>query len=289
MARRLNHGSASREFHRANESVGSTSTKEDINKLVVMGVLPDRQTEGWTPAAGSKYTVPDTADLVVFEDYFIREFGVPVHPFVRKILDYYEISLCNLGPNSILHLSIFIHFCEGYLGIKPHFNLFRHLFCLRKRGGPGSQVCGGVYLQLRDGMKDRYIVVPFNTSVKDWQRKWFIIRQESKPYLCSDVDCVPVQKRSWTDTPSSSEMMQVNELMELIDCRRLDGMIVASNFLFRRVQPCKDRIQPSYEWRGDQDPTREVPDAWTSYSRPGVGEHPGSSRKFITLAIHRPR
>jgi hypothetical protein len=38
------------------------------------------------------------------------------------------------------------------------------------------QVCGGVYLQLWDGMKDRYIDVPLITSVKDWQRKWFIIR-----------------------------------------------------------------------------------------------------------------
>jgi hypothetical protein len=55
-------------------------------------------------------------------------------------------------------------------------------------------------------------------------------------------------------------MMQVNELMELIDRRRLDGVVVASNFLFRRVQPCNDRIHPAYEWRGDQDPTREVPE-----------------------------
>lgn len=176
MAWRSNRGGTSREFNRANEWVALTSTEDDINKLVVMGVLPDRQTRGWTPAAGSRYPVPDTADLVVFEDYFIRRFGVPVHPFVSKVLDYYEISLCNLGCNSILHLSIFIYFCEGYLGIKPHFNLFRHLFCLRKRGGPGSQVCGGVYLQFWDGMKDRCIDVPLNTSVKDWQRKWFIIR-----------------------------------------------------------------------------------------------------------------
>lgn len=139
MAQHLNHGSGAREFHRANEWVASTSTEVDINKLVVMGVLPDRETGGWTLAAGSRYPVPDTADLVVFEDYFIRRFRVPMHPFVQKILDYYEISLCNLGPKSVLHLSIFIHFCEPYLWIKPHFNLFRHLFCLRKRGGPGSR------------------------------------------------------------------------------------------------------------------------------------------------------
>ena len=62
------------------------------------------------------------------------------------------VTLCNLHPNTILHISIFIHFCEAYLRILPHFNLFRHLFWLKKRGGAGSKVVGGVYLQLRDGM-----------------------------------------------------------------------------------------------------------------------------------------
>ena len=27
-----------------------------------------------------------------------------------------------------LHITIFIHFYEAYLGVLPHFNLFRHLF-----------------------------------------------------------------------------------------------------------------------------------------------------------------
>jgi hypothetical protein len=55
-------------------------------------------------------------------------------------------------------------------------------------------------------------------------------------------------------------MVQVNELMELTDRRRLDGMIIASNVMLGQVQACKDRIHPDYEWRGDQDPTREVPE-----------------------------
>ena len=54
------------------------------------------------------------------------------------------VSLCNLHPNTILHISIFIHFYEAYLGILPYFNLFRHLFWLKKRGGSGSKVVGGV-------------------------------------------------------------------------------------------------------------------------------------------------
>ena len=44
------------------------------------------------------------------------------------------VNLCNLHHNIILHISIFIHFCEAYLRILPHFNLFHHLFWLKKRG-----------------------------------------------------------------------------------------------------------------------------------------------------------
>ena len=81
------------------------------------------------------------------------------------------MSLCNLHPNTILHISIFIYFCEAYLGILPHFNLFRHLVWLKKKGGGGSRVVGDMYLQLRDGMVAEYITVPLNASLKGWNTR----------------------------------------------------------------------------------------------------------------------
>ena len=89
-----------------------------------------------------------------------------MHPFLRDLLEYWGVSLCNLHLNMILHFAVFIHFYEAYLGILPHFNLFRHLFWLKKKGGGGSKVVGGVYLQLRDGMVGEYLTVPLNTSLK---------------------------------------------------------------------------------------------------------------------------
>ena len=84
---------------------------------------------------GEIFPTPHGNELVVFEDYFYRGFGVPIHSFPHGLIDYYGISLCNLGPNSILHVSVFIHFCEAYPGILPHFDLFCHFFCLKTRGG----------------------------------------------------------------------------------------------------------------------------------------------------------
>ena len=72
--------------------------------------------------------MPRTDEVVVFKDYFWRGLGFHVHPFLRDLLVFWALSQCNLHPNTILHISIFINFYGAYLGILPHFNLFRHLF-----------------------------------------------------------------------------------------------------------------------------------------------------------------
>jgi len=40
------------------------------------------------------------------------------------------VQLHHLSPDSILHIAIFVQLCETFLGIHPHFDLFRSLFSL---------------------------------------------------------------------------------------------------------------------------------------------------------------
>ena len=112
-----------------------------------------RHSWGWRAREGESFLDPQPGEIVVFIDFFKQGFGVPVHPFLQGRYLYYEIGICNLHPNSILLVSTFIHLCEAYGGFQPHFDLFRHLLCLRKKGSGGSKIAGGVYLNLRDGMK----------------------------------------------------------------------------------------------------------------------------------------
>jgi hypothetical protein len=157
------------------EWMKSMSTRASVSKLIAMGILPDAAIGGWRTSR-DRFLNPRDGKLVVFEDFYLRRFGAPVHPFLRKLLNYHKISLCNLHPNSILAVSIFINFCEGYLGIYPHFNLWRHFYCLKKKGGAsGSQIAGGAYFVLRDHMKAHYLNIPLNTSLKDWYKRWFYV------------------------------------------------------------------------------------------------------------------
>ena len=144
------------------------------------------------------------------------------------------MSLCNLNPNTILHISIFIHFCEAFLGILPHFNLFRHLFWLKKKGGGSSRVVGEVYLQLRDGMASEYITVLLNTSLKGWNARWFYMKQSHLAFRC-DVDQVLKNQRSWSEKSTSADMDQVKELLELMRGMKVNGVVVAVSFIVRRI------------------------------------------------------
>ena len=127
---------------------------------------------------------------------------------------------------------MFIHFYEVYLGILPHFNLFRHFFWLKKKGGGGSKVVGGVYLQLHDVMVSEYIPMPLNTSLKGWNARWFYMKQTNSVVRC-DVDQILENQRSWLEKPTSANMEQVKELLELMRGMKTNGVVVAVNFILR--------------------------------------------------------
>ena len=200
----------------AKEWKKSQSTMRSLNDLVEMGLLHDQELCGWRAPEGESYPDTRASEIVVFEDFFKRGFGVPVHPFLQGLLLYYEIRIYNLHLNSILLVATFIHLYEAFVGIEPHFDLFRYLFCLRKKGAVGgSKIAGGVYLNLRDGMKNWYLSYPWNTSLTEWYKRWFYIREEPGSAMFCDIGYIPEKRVSWTDRPEYTS--QVSELMTLIN------------------------------------------------------------------------
>ena len=55
---------------RDEEWVPSRMGEVELERLVTAGVLPDRVTTGWRPASGEPFLMPNTDEVVVFEDYF---------------------------------------------------------------------------------------------------------------------------------------------------------------------------------------------------------------------------
>jgi hypothetical protein len=110
---------------------------------------------GWRPAAGEEFPTKGTGETVVFLARIERGFCVPTSDFLRGLLHFYCIELVHLAPNSITIISTFVHLCEAYLGISPHFHLWRHFFELKKTGK--GVVMGSVRFMLCRNMKSEYI------------------------------------------------------------------------------------------------------------------------------------
>ena len=73
--------------------------------MVFKSILQDQETAGWRPVVGEPFSTPDTNELVVFEAYFIRGFGIPAHPFLAETLCFLQEWMCrNPKPTNEISL-----------------------------------------------------------------------------------------------------------------------------------------------------------------------------------------
>jgi hypothetical protein len=64
--------------------------------------------------------------------------------FFLTLLEYYELKLQHLSPNSIMLVAIFIHFCEMFVGVR-----LSRCFFVMKVVSQHPLLIGGYYFQRR--------------------------------------------------------------------------------------------------------------------------------------------
>jgi hypothetical protein len=116
----------------------SIVSEPDLLHIVFVGVLPPKELCSWRICRGVTVPTEDTHGSVIYIPFLIRGLALPISPFFRGLLDFYHLNLTHLNPNSILQVSIFVHLCEAYLGIMPHFRLWKYLYHCRPRMAGGS-------------------------------------------------------------------------------------------------------------------------------------------------------
>jgi hypothetical protein len=122
--------------------------------LVSVGVLPPKELCSWWIYRVVTVPTEDTHESVVYIPFLIHDLVLPISPFFRGLLDFYHLNLTHLNPNSVMQISIFIHLCEAYLGILPHFGLWKYLYhCWPGMAGGQHQLVGGASLEMRRGRK----------------------------------------------------------------------------------------------------------------------------------------
>jgi hypothetical protein len=154
--------------------VRSMMTEAKIQALVDRGLLWTNAEVEWRAVAGEQFPSEYIKEQVSFTSFFKRSFNLPVGDFFRGLLYYYNLELVHLVPNSITVLSTFIHFCEAYLGISPHFLLWRYLFCVKSTGKRSGPV-GAIMFTLRSGLKAEWTDTDLPDNTFGWRSKWFYI------------------------------------------------------------------------------------------------------------------
>lgn len=109
-------------------------------------------------------------------------------------------DLVHLVPNTITTISSFIHLCEAYLGIPPHFHLWWYFFELKKTGK--FEVIGSVGFMLCRYMKSVYIDIVLSDNTAGWKQNWFYL-DNPKPALPTRLQYAPIPMLEWSNQLTS--------------------------------------------------------------------------------------
>ena len=95
-----------------------------VRELENMGLLQVQGVSQWRTGEEEYYPIEGTLETVMFRDFVERGLTLPVSEFFYRLLQFWGVQLHHLTPQSILHLSIFTHFYEAFLGLLPPFPSF---------------------------------------------------------------------------------------------------------------------------------------------------------------------
>jgi hypothetical protein len=156
-----------------------------------------------------------------FFNFLLRGLSLPAHEFLRGLLFIYGVQLHQLTPNSILHIACFITLCECFLGIEPHFLLWKYLFWLRPSVALSKKrELGGAVISIH--AKSQYLEFSMAASVQGWRKKWFYIKDQkvssSDQYSIAPFDASKEVKKltSWDSPPTKIEMEEIKPLLARI-------------------------------------------------------------------------
>jgi hypothetical protein len=97
-----------------------------LNKALADGLIADDDHVVFPST--KRIPKPPSDYRVMFLAFLLGGLSFPTHEFLRGLLFVYGVQLHQLTPNSILHIACFITLCKSFMGIKPHFLLWKYLF-----------------------------------------------------------------------------------------------------------------------------------------------------------------
>jgi hypothetical protein len=81
-----------------------------------------------------------------------------------------------------LHIACFVNLCKSFLGIEPHWTLWKFLFHLRPSASLSKKPeLGGVVVSVC--AEAHYLEFNMAALVQGWRKKWFYIKDQKNSFL----------------------------------------------------------------------------------------------------------
>jgi hypothetical protein len=241
--------------------VQSKVGNKKLSQAEKMGLLKNTPAESL--AAGPEIVPwPPPRFRVIFMAFLLRGLPFSPHPFLCGLLFAYGIQRHDLNPNSILHIACFITLCECFLGIEPHWVLWRRIFVIRH---PLPFQTGGFGVQVRPDVEYFNLQTPENNP--RWRMKWYYAKNKStddENFGLEEFQPTGVLRPrvSWRHDLSDEELKVTEPLMEKIKQLRatlkkeLSGIQLIRTFIERRIQPLAAQAHCMWDYSDRRDSTR---------------------------------
>jgi hypothetical protein len=112
---------------------------------------------------------------------------------------------------------------------------------------------------MRRGRKTKYLDIPLKDSIKGWRLEWFIVENHCESLPPRSGRQPDVRTPSWVESPIPLEVTETKVLLDEICLLKETGLTaeaVVADFVFKNIQPLKDRAYPAYLYSGINDGTR---------------------------------
>ena len=106
-------------------------TEDQLRELVSDCLIQSKAIAEWRVPGEHRVPALGPGEIVLFISFIRAGLCLPASAFLHQFLNYFGICLNHLAPNAVLHLSVFVHLCEAFLGVLPSLSLFRYFFRLK--------------------------------------------------------------------------------------------------------------------------------------------------------------
>jgi hypothetical protein len=237
--------------------VPSAVTQKELNKAKIDGLISSNDSIKFPST--KQIPKPPSGYRVMFLSFLFHGLSLPAHEFLCGLLYFYGVQLHQLTPNSILHIACFVTLCESFLGIEPHFLLWRSIFQLRPSVSLANKPeLGGAVISVR--AEAQYLVFSMSASVQGWRTKWFYIKDRKASsedeYGLAPFDASKELKKlaSWDSPPTYAQMEEIAPLLTRIQALKrgkggaLSGIQLMAFFVQRRIQPLQHRLSELWNY-----------------------------------------